>query len=502
MSRELVIAPICIVIDAASSRRSIHLYPRALEDCARCGRIALNYVRNDLSITSFRDLQLSEAIQEALATEKYHTPTPIQGQAIPHLLEGSDLIGCAQTGTGKTAAFALPILNQLDLDRSRADACAPQVLVLSPTRELAVQIAQSFNVYGRNVKFRLTTIFGGVGQNPQVRALKRGVHVAIATPGRLLDLMDQGYVDLSQAKTFVLDEADRMLDMGFMPALKTIVSKLPKQRQTIFFTATMPPKVAQLASGLLNNPVRIEVAPESTTAERVEQRLMYVSQGDKRALLEHSLQAEGVGRTLVFTKTKHGADRLAKELNASGIRTDAIHGNKTQNKRNRALESFRSGRLQVLVATDVAARGIDVDGVTHVVNFDLPIDPESYVHRIGRTGRAGKEGIALSFCDFSEHGTLRAIERLIRTTITVDADHPFHVEPRSRGPRSGGGGPRRSYGKSSGRPAGNGGGRSGGYSQGGGDSSERPKTYGGGRSGGAKRTGGKRPFGAKSKRPE
>ncbi|UUO05710.1 DEAD/DEAH box helicase [Blastopirellula sp. J2-11] len=454
-----------------------------------------------MSITSFRELQLSEAIQEALATENYHTPTPIQGQAIPHLLEGSDLIGCAQTGTGKTAAFALPILNQLDLGRTRADSCAPQVLVLSPTRELATQIAQSFNVYGRNVKFRLTTIFGGVGQNPQVRALKRGVHVAIATPGRLLDLMDQGYVDLSQAKTFVLDEADRMLDMGFMPALKTIVSKLPKQRQTIFFTATMPPKVAQLASGLLNNPVRIEVAPESTTAERVEQRLLYVNQGDKRALLEHSLQADGVGRTLVFTKTKHGADRLAKELNASGIRTDAIHGNKTQNKRNRALESFRSGRLQVLVATDVAARGIDVDGVTHVVNFDLPIDPESYVHRIGRTGRAGKEGIALSFCDFSEHGTLRAIERLIRTTITVDADHPFHVEPRSRGSRSGGG-PRRSYGKSSGRPGGHGGGRSGGYSQGGGDSSERPKSYGAGRSGGAKRTGGKRPFGAKSKRPE
>ncbi|MFI4874612.1 MAG: helicase-related protein, partial [Blastopirellula sp. JB062] len=373
---------------------------------------------------------------------------------------------------------------------------------------------------GRNVKFRLTTIFGGVGQNPQVRALKRGVHVAIATPGRLLDLMDQGYVDLSNASTFVLDEADRMLDMGFMPALKTIVSKLPKERQTIFFTATMPPKVAQLASGLLRDPVRIEVAPESTTSERVEQRVLYVKQGDKRALLEHALQGEGVGRTLVFTKTKHGADRLAKDLNASGIRTDAIHGNKTQNKRNRALESFRSGRLQVLVATDVAARGIDVDGVTHVVNYDLPIDPESYVHRIGRTGRAGKEGIALSFCDFSEHGTLRAIERLIRMSIAVDADHPYHVEPRSRGPRSGNGrGPKRSYGKSARRTGGysrksashgassgnhearsngHGGGRSQGSAEAAGD---RPKSYGQGRSG-AKRTGGKRRFSAKPKRQD
>ncbi|WP_233200471.1 DEAD/DEAH box helicase [Blastopirellula marina] len=479
-----------------------------------------------MSITSFRELQLSDAIQEALAAENYHTPTPIQGQAIPHLLEGSDLIGCAQTGTGKTAAFALPILNKLEQKRRRADACAPQVLVLSPTRELATQISDSFRTYGRHIKFRSTTIFGGVGQNPQVRALKRGVHVAIATPGRLIDLMEQGYVDLSQVTTFVLDEADRMLDMGFMPALKTIVNELPEKRQTVFFTATMPPKVAQLAEGLLNNPVRVEVAPESSTSERVEQRLMYVKQGDKQALLEHSLQGEGVGRTLVFTKTKHGADRLAKDLNTAGIRSDAIHGNKTQNKRNRALENFRNGRLQVLVATDVAARGIDVDDVTHVVNFDLPIDPESYVHRIGRTGRAGKEGIALSFCDFSEHGALRAIERLIRMSIVVDVEHPFHVEPRSRGPRgprngsgNGNGGPRRKYGKPYGRPA-NGGGkrnhsgnaagehgeghggskRAGGYTPTTSESADRPKSYGQGR-GGAKRPGGKRPYGAKSKRP-
>ncbi|MCC9604309.1 DEAD/DEAH box helicase [Blastopirellula sp. JC732] len=468
-----------------------------------------------MSISSFRELQLSDAIQDALAAENYHTPTPIQGQAIPHLLDGSDLIGCAQTGTGKTAAFALPILNALEQGRRRADPCAPRVLVLSPTRELATQIAESFRTYGRNIKFRSTTIFGGVGQNPQVRALKRGVHVAIATPGRLIDLMDQGYVDLSQATTFVLDEADRMLDMGFLPALKTIIAELPKERQTVFFTATMPPKVAQLAEGLLRDPVRIEVAPESTTAERVEQRVMYVSHGDKKALLEHSLQGEGVGRTLVFTKTKHGADRLAKDLNASGIRSDAIHGNKTQNKRNRALESFRSGRTQVLVATDVAARGIDVDGVTHVVNYDLPIDPESYVHRIGRTGRAGREGIALSFCDLGEIGALRAIERLIRMSIVVDADHPFHVEPRSRGPRSGGGGngPRRNYGKPYGRPGGkrshsgnaagkHGGGRSGGgfAPEGAESGGERPKSYGQGPRGGAKRPGGKRPFGGKPKR--
>ena len=376
--------------------------------------------------TTFKELALSNHIQRALEAEKYDRPTPIQLRSIPPLLKGRDLLGCAQTGTGKTAAFALPILDQLDRDRRPAVPNSPRVLVLSPTRELAVQIGESFRAYGRHVRYRQSAIYGGVNQSPQVRALQRGVHIAVATPGRLIDLMEQGHVRFDGVETFVLDEADRMLDMGFLPALKRIIAKLPQQRQTLFFSATLPPHLFQLAKGMLDDPVRIEVAPQSTTAERVKQKVMFVAQSDKRALLLKMLQETDYSRTLVFIRTKRGADRLARQLSRNGVRSDAIHGDKSQNARQRALESFRQGRVPVLVATDVAARGIDVDGISHVVNYDLPHEPESYVHRIGRTGRAGAEGSAVSFCDVAEQGALRLIEKLIRVSISVDEDHPYH----------------------------------------------------------------------------
>lgn len=382
-----------------------------------------------MKTVSFSDLQLAQPIQRAIKAEKYTTPTPIQAKAIPHLLAGRDLLGCAQTGTGKTAAFALPILHRLETERRAASYGAPRVLVLAPTRELAAQIGESFQTYGRFVRYRQTTIFGGVNQNPQVRALQRGVHVAIATPGRLLDLMNQGHLHLGRLDTFVLDEADRMLDMGFLPDLKRIISTLPDERQSLFFSATMPNHAVTLASSLLRDPVRVEVAPQSTTVEGIKQRVLFVQQADKRQLLHHLLREAAVSRALVFTRTKRGADRVAKQLNHDGLRADAIHGNKSQNARTRVLSGFRNGRLHVLVATDLAARGIDVDGISHVVNYDMPHEPESYVHRIGRTGRAGATGTALSFCDSSEHSSLRAIERLLRSSIRVETDHPFHSEP-------------------------------------------------------------------------
>ncbi len=391
---------------------------------------------NTVNITTFQDLQLIEPIQRVLASEKYLHPTPIQSQAIPHLLAGSDLLGCAQTGTGKTAAFALPILQRLDQDRKQAQPRSPRVLVLSPTRELASQIADSFRTYGKHLQIKHTVVFGGVGQNPQVQAMKRGVHILVATPGRLLDLMNQGYIRLDQLETFVLDEADRMLDMGFLPDLKRIISALPKQRQSLFFSATMASKVGELASSLLRNPVKINITPPASTVEMIEQKVMFVSQGDKRSLLQNLLETADVKRCLVFTRTKHGADKVAKQLAQSGHLADAIHGNKSQSARERVLHQFRTGKIHVLVATDVAARGIDVDGISHVINFDLPHEPDSYVHRIGRTGRAGATGIALSFCDASERGLLRDIERLVRRQITVDAEHPFHAAgvQRSSGP--------------------------------------------------------------------
>lgn len=374
--------------------------------------------------TLFTDLNLLPGIQRALKDLSYTTPTPIQAQSIPHLLEGRDLLGCAQTGTGKTAAFALPILDRLGRDQRRSTPHAPRVLVLAPTRELASQIGESFLDYGQHLKLRTTVIFGGVGQGRQVQSLNRGVHILVATPGRLLDLMNQGYVDLDELEVFVLDEADRMLDMGFLPDLKRIIAQLPPQRQSLFFSATMPHKVAELASGLLKNPVRVEITPESTTVELIEQQVLFVPHHQKGSVLDGILKSPDLGKALIFTRTKRGADKLAKQLSINGIKADAIHGNKSQNARTQTLDRFRSERLHVLVATDLAARGLDVEGLTHVINYDLPLEPEAYVHRIGRTGRAGAAGIAYTLCDVSERGQLRAIERLIRQSVPVHPDHP------------------------------------------------------------------------------
>ena len=378
-------------------------------------------------MTTFTDLKLSAPLLQALATEGYETPTPIQAQAIPPLLEGRDLLGIAQTGTGKTAAFALPLLQRLTTTDRRAAPRCIRALILTPTRELCVQILDSFRSYGRHLRLSRTAVYGGVSQGPQVHALSRGVDVLVATPGRLLDLMNQGQVRFEGLEAFVLDEADRMLDMGFILPVKRIVAKLPKQRQTLLFSATMPQDVAGLATSLLTNPVRVEVTPVATTAERMSQRVHFVEKANKRALLHHVLSNQEVARALVFTRTKHGANKVGDQLERLGVRADVIHGNKSQNARQRALEDFRSGKVRVLVATDIAARGIDVDGITHVINFDLPNEPESYVHRIGRTARAGNEGIAISFCDSEERAFLRDIEKTIRRQVAVDADHPFHA---------------------------------------------------------------------------
>ena len=384
-----------------------------------------------LTTTSFSDFELIEPILKAIVEENYTTPTPIQAATIPHLLAGRDLLGCSQTGTGKTAAFALPILQRLDANRRAAAPNAPRVLVVSPTRELAAQISDSFSTYGRHLRFRQAVIFGGVGQAPQTRALARGVHIVVATPGRLLDLMEQGFIKLDRLEMFVVDEADRMLDLGFLPDLKKIIAALPKERQSIFFSATMPPKVAELAAGLLSDPVRVDATPPSSTVQRIDQNIMNVGQTHKRTLLERLLQKPALKRVLVFTRTKRRADIVAEQLCNAGIRADAIHGNKSQVARTRILLAFRNAKLRVLVATDLAARGIDIDDITHVINYDLPHEPESYVHRIGRTGRAGATGIAISFCDMTERTMLRDIERLIQKSIDVDADHPYHVDYKS-----------------------------------------------------------------------
>lgn len=373
---------------------------------------------------NFEELDLIAPVQRALADEKYETPTPIQAQTVPAALLGRDVLGCAQTGTGKTAAFALPILNRLGQQHRKALPNRPLVLVLAPTRELAIQIGESFESYGRHLRLRQVLVYGGVSQGNQVRALNRGAHILVATPGRLLDLMNQGFVELDQLEVFVLDEADRMLDMGFLPDLKRIISKLPDQRQSLFFSATLPPKITQLSQRLLRNPISVNVTPKSTSVERIEQRVLFVERSGKQSLLRQTVTAADVGRTIVFTKTKRGANLVAEQLVRSGIKAAAIHGNKSQSARQRALEAFRGMQVQVLVATDVAARGIDIDGVTHVINFDLPIEPENYVHRIGRTGRAGAEGIALSFCSASERSDLRAIEKLIGQKVPIAAHQP------------------------------------------------------------------------------
>lgn len=368
---------------------------------------------------TFQELELIPGLQRAVAEEKYETPTPIQAKTIPAALEGRDILGCAQTGTGKTAAFALPILDLLGGDKHKAVPNQPQALVLAPTRELAIQIGESFETYGKYLGLRHVLVYGGVKQGNQVRALNRGAHVLVATPGRLLDLMNQGHIDLSQLEVFVLDEADRMMDMGFLPDLKRIIQKLPSDRQSLFFSATLPPKIVELAQRLLKDPVSVNVTPKSSSVKRIEQRVLYVDRNTKQSTLRQIVSADDVERAIVFTRTKRGANVVVAKLVKSGITAAAIHGNKSQNARQRALEEFREKKIQVLVATDVAARGIDIDGVTHVINYDLPMEPEAYVHRIGRTGRAGAEGIALSFCTTAELADLRAIEKLIGHKIPV-----------------------------------------------------------------------------------
>jgi ATP-dependent RNA helicase RhlE len=369
-------------------------------------------------LTSFNDFGLAEPILRALAEEKYETPTPIQAQTVPLACQGRDVIGIAQTGTGKTAAFALPILNHLFNKRTRPERKACRVLVLSPTRELSGQITESFRTYGRHIRpLAIELAIGGVPINRQVRAVSRGLEVLVATPGRLLDLVHQRALRLDQVEVLVLDEADRMLDMGFIHDIKKIVAMLPKERQTLFFSATMPQEITRLADQMLRNPARVAVTPQATTVERIAQRVIHTDKAAKHALLAELLKSEPVERVLVFTRTKHGADKVVRSLQKAGHTADAIHGNKSQNQRERVLADFRNGKLRTLIATDIAARGIDVDGVSHVFNFDLPNIPESYVHRIGRTARAGAEGVAISFCDHEERAFLRDIERLIRMSI-------------------------------------------------------------------------------------
>jgi ATP-dependent RNA helicase RhlE len=383
---------------------------------------------------TFQVFGLSEPILRAVGSEGYTTPTPIQAQAIPHLLAGRDLLGCAQTGTGKTAAFALPILHRLGSGPQRPQGRPGRirVLVLSPTRELAAQIGESFQAYGRHTGLRHTVIYGGVGQQPQTRALRQGVDILVATPGRLIDLMNQGFIDLGSVEIFVLDEADRMLDMGFMPDVRRVVAKLPKKRQTACFSATMPDAIARLADSLLCDPVQIRIAPIKATTELIEQSVFFVQRQNKPQLLANLLKTGAISRALVFTRTKHGADRVVRQLHQSGIRADAIHGNKSQSARQRTLADFKLNRTPVLVATDIASRGIDVEGISHVLNYDLPDEPETYIHRIGRTGRAGASGVALSFCDNEERKYLKAIERLIRQTLRVEESHlgaPMSIQP-------------------------------------------------------------------------
>jgi ATP-dependent RNA helicase RhlE len=368
---------------------------------------------------SFAELELSEPLLRAVRGEGYTVATPIQAEAIPHVLAGRDILGCAQTGTGKTAAFALPVLQRLGLTSAPPHGRRIRALVLAPTRELALQIAESFKALGRHTGLRQAVVFGGVGQNPQVRALQHGMDILVATPGRLLDLINQGFVNLGHVETLILDEADRMLDMGFIHDLKRILSRLPQKRQTLLFSATMPQDIRQLAGQWLRDPVTISIVPQATPAERVEQSVYFVEKQAKPQHLVHYLRKSAAHRTLVFIRTKHGADKLVRSLVKSGIRAEAIHGNKSQNVRQRVLAQFKSQHPPVLVATDIAARGLDIEGVSHVVNFDMPMTAETYVHRIGRTGRAGAEGIALTLCDRDERSMLRDIERLTRQRINV-----------------------------------------------------------------------------------
>ncbi|HEY2068356.1 MAG TPA: DEAD/DEAH box helicase [Rhizomicrobium sp.] len=383
---------------------------------------------------TFASLGIAEPLLRALADENYTNPTPIQAQAVPAILGGRDVLGLAQTGTGKTAAFGLPLLQRLAEPHKPLMAKSVRALILAPTRELAVQIGDSLRVYGRHLKLRHAVVLGGVNQTRQVEALRQGVDVLVATPGRLLDLVQQKHVRLDSVSMLVIDEADRMFDMGFIRDVRRLVAALPKQRHSLLFSATMPKEVAHLVAEILHDPVRIEVTPAKVTADKIDQRVYHVGAQDKRGLLRDLLRDDAMRRVIVFTRTKHGANKVSEVLSKSGISSDAIHGNKSQNARQRALESFREGKVRVLVATDIAARGIDVDGITHVVNYELPEVAESYVHRIGRTARAGSGGTAIAFCDPSERTLLRDIERLVRAPLTVVGAQPSN-EPIAEQPK-------------------------------------------------------------------
>ena len=384
---------------------------------------------------NFDQLGLIEPILRALQEEGYSKPTPIQAEAIPALLEKRDLLGCAQTGTGKTAAFAIPILQHMEnfrkenpgafQNRHRKEIMG---LILTPTRELAIQIEESFRAYGRHLPLKHLVIFGGVSQHAQTEGLKKGIDILVATPGRLLDLINQGFISLSHIKFFVLDEADRMLDMGFVHDVKKVIARLPEQRQSLFFSATMPPEIVSLANSILNKPVKVEVTPVSSTADTIDQVVYLVDKIDKKSLLNHILKDKAIQRALVFTRTKHGADAVVRHLEKSGVKAAAIHGNKSQNARQKALGDFKASLIRVLVATDIAARGIDVDDLSHVINFELPNVPETYVHRIGRTGRAGAAGRAISFCDEEEKEFLRDIQKLIGKKVPIKSEHPYPLE--------------------------------------------------------------------------
>jgi ATP-dependent RNA helicase RhlE len=430
-------------------------------------------------LTSFNDFGLVEPIIRALAEEKYLTPTPIQDQTIPLAMQGRDVIGIAQTGTGKTAAFALPIIHHLTTKRLRPEKKACRVLVLSPTRELSGQIAESFRAYGRHIRpLSVALAIGGVPINKQVRSLAHGVEVLVATPGRLIDLVNQRALRLDQVEVLVLDEADRMLDMGFIHDIKRIVAMLRKERQTLFFSATMPQEITKLADAMLRDPARVAVTPQASTVDRVEQRVILTDKSAKPNLLVEVLKTETTDRVLVFTRTKHGADKVVRALQKSGFGAEAIHGNKSQNQRERVLADFRNGKLRILIATDIAARGIDVDGVSHVVNYDLPNIPESYVHRIGRTARAGAEGIAISFCDHEEAPFLRDIERMIRMSIpSTDkrtGERPIHRPAQHNAGNRNGGRPHRNGRQQRGHGGGNGGGGNGRHNGNNGHRSQAP----------------------------
>lgn len=401
---------------------------------------ARSFARSDLSIRkptlSIPKSTLPQAafsrlipeLQQAVAAVGYATPTPIQEQCIPHLLEGRDLLGSAQTGTGKTAAFTLPLLQRLSSTAYRPQKGSPRALVLAPTRELAAQIHDSIKTYGRFLPLSYTAIFGGVSQFHQVKILNRGVDILVATPGRLLDLMEQGFVQLNKVEVLILDEVDRMLDMGFLPDIKRLLPHIPPQRQTLFFSATMAPKMTELACTIVRNPVQITITPDQSAMERIAQKVLFVGKHNKDALLASLLSDPNVNKAIVFTQMKHAANRVVDKLYAAGIRSTAIHGNKSQAARTKALEGFKRGRFQVLVATDVAARGLDVDDISHVINYDLPTEAETYVHRIGRTARAGAEGDAISFCSAEERAYLRDIERLLGKSVQMDKEHAYHCE--------------------------------------------------------------------------